>query len=491
MNFLNDGLIAFDFKLPIYNWFFPFAYGPIGSETQAKLGGNNFNIYNLAGGEPRFRALYFHVPFCEAICTFCPFSREVCTDEEVFQRYADALVKEIRLKSRYPNVGAVPVDAIFFGGGTPSILTPAQIRQIGQAIAECFDLSRLKEWSYEFHVTTVTPDRIEAIKAIGVTHARMGLQTFNPRYRQLFNLQAPLEQVVASVQLLKQHFQYVSFDMLYGMHGQTIEEMITDLHLAVQLDTPTIDVYPINNVVTQMKLSREFREQNMAATSAHAKLLMNVLVNEYMRKNGYLPHNGHGYVKADKALIDRRPVVTDSYRFQYHEAHYGYKGHEIIGFGSGAYSVTNGYIVANGQNYRPYIRNLAERDQVEMELFEFDPTVCESKGIAFHLPYHGEAAKAKINFDLVRPEVLARLEQVIKRGLVVDDGTHYRLTELGWQWYGNLLYYLSPDSDQEAIRTFITANAVAKNRFVETCDIALAFEPSYPLVVLKPGGDAK
>lgn len=475
MNFLNDGLVAFDFKLPIYNWFFPFASEPIREETRRKIGDNNFNIFNLAGGDARFRALYFHVPFCESICSFCPFSREVCTDDEIFEKYTDALVKEIRIKSSYKNVGRVPVDAIFFGGGTPSILKPSQIRRIGQAINECFDLSNLKEWSYEFFVTTVTPDRIEAVKEIGVTHARMGVQTFNPKYRALFNLSTPVEQVVASVQQLKANFKFVSFDMLYAMHGQTFEEMITDLHHAVQLDTPTIDVYPINNVVTQLKLSKEFREKNMEATSAHAKFLMNVVLNEYMRKNGYLPHNGHGYVKAAQPLIDQRPVVTDIYRFQYHEAHYGYKGHEIVGFGSGAYSITDGYMVGNVANYRKYMSDMLERGQIDMNLFEFDPTVCESKGISFHLPYHGEADKSRINFDLVRPEVLERLEKVIQRGLVVDTGTHYRLTELGWHWYGNLLYYLSPDSDQEAIRSFIQKNAVEKNRFVETCDIALQF----------------
>ncbi len=482
MKLLNDGLMAFDYRLPIYNWFFPFSYEPISSETREKIGENNFDIFNIAGKDAKFRALYFHIPYCEAICTFCPFSREINTDPTVFEDYVDALIKEIKIKSKYKNVSGYPVHSIFFGGGTPSILKPSQILKIGNAIKECFDLSQLKEFNYECHLTTVTEDRIEALKAIGVTHARMGVQTFNPQYREFFNLVKDTDLIHEKVNLLKANFDYVSVDMLYGMHGQTIEDFVRDLHHVVQLDTPTIDVYPINNVVTQAKLSKELRENNMEATSGFAKILMNVILRNYMRENGYHPHNGHGYVKSSKEVIHNNPVVTDTYRFQYHEAHYGYKGHEIIGFGSGAYSVMDGYIIGNNNNSKKYIKDLNSNESIDMKLFEFDSTICESKGISFHLPYHGEADKSKINFDLVRPEVMSRLNEVIKHGLVIDDGSHYRLTELGWHWYGNLLFYLSPDSEQKAILKYINKGSEQKNRFVEDSNILLEFEKTLTLV---------
>ncbi|MDP9729351.1 radical SAM protein (plasmid) [Alicyclobacillus sp. TC] len=475
MKLLNDSVMAFDFRLPIYNWFFPFSYQGISDRTRDMVGSNSLDIFKVAGMDPKFRALYFHVPFCEAICTFCPFSRVVCTDEEVFEHYTNALIKEIQIKSRYPNVSSYPIDAIFFGGGTPSILNPSQIRRIGKTIKECFDLSQLKEFSYECHLTTVTEDRLEALNDIGVTHGRMGVQTFNPLYRKLFNLVEDTDLIREKVSLLKKAFPFVSIDILYGMHGQTFDEFVQDLHYAVELQTPTIDVYPINNAVTQIHLNREFRENNLEATSGFSKTLMNVILREYMEKSGYLPHNGHGYVKSSKEHIEQRPVVTDTYRFQYHEAHYGYKGHEIIGFGSGAWSVMDGFILENKGDWKSYVSTMRDHNQLEMNFFEFDPVICESKGIAFHLPYHGEVEKKKINFELVRPEVLGRLQEVINRGLVYDDGTHYRLSELGWIWYGNLLYYLSPDTEQKAILNFIERRSQQKGRYVEDWDISFDF----------------
>lgn len=475
MKLTNDRFMPFDFRLPIYNWFFPVSYEKISKETQRTIGDNPFNIFNLAGRDAKFRALYFHIPYCEAICTFCPFSREVNTDEEVFEQYTEALIKEIKIKGAYENVSGYPVDTIFFGGGTPSILKPDQIRRIGQTIRETFDLSHLKEFNYECHLTTVTEDRLEALREIGVTHARMGVQTFHPLYRKLFNLVEDTQIIYDKVALLKKHFPYVSVDMLYGMHGQSLEDFVKDLHHVIQLDTPTIDVYPINNVVTQIKLNKEFKRNNMEATSGFSKALANTILREYMRHHGYHPHNGHGYVKANERIIAENPVVTDIYRFQYHEAHYGYKGHEIIGFGSGAYSIMDGFVIGNNANSKQYVKDLLEKSTLKMDLNEFDETICESKGISFHLPYHGEAEKSKINFDLVRPEVLSRLNEVIEKGLVVDEPEHLRLTHLGWQWYGNLLFYLSPDSEQEVLLKYIDKGSKQKNRFVEDSTISFDF----------------
>lgn len=474
MKLLQDNLMAFDYRLPIYNWFYPLSYEEIGPATKAKLNGNPVDILNFAGANSRFRALYFHIPFCEDICTFCPFYRVVNTDESVFEYYTRALIKEIEIKCKYANIQQ-PVDAIFFGGGTPSILTPAQIRAIGRALRENFNLSRLKEFSFECHLTTVSEDRIQAMKDIGVTHARMGVQTFNPKYRKFFNLVESTDLIYQSVGLLTDNFSYTSVDLLYGMHGQTFTDFVQDLSHVVQLKTSTVDVYPINNVVTQSKLHKELRANNMEATSGFSKALMATLLREYMHKSGYLPHNGHGFVKAEPKELAMRPVVTDKYRFQYHEAHYGYKGHDIIGFGSGAWSVTDGFIIENPKPWKSYTDDLHKNGGMDMKSYEFDPLICESKGIAFHLPYHGEAEKEKINWRLVRPEVLERLQAVVERGLVVETPTQYRLTELGWLWYGNLLYYLSPNSEQKEIDSFIAENSDTKNRFMEDSSIALEF----------------
>ena len=80
-------------------------------------------------------------------------------------------------------------------------------------------MSHLKEFSFEMNAKTVRQDLVDALKEIGVTHARMGVQTFNPIYRSLFKLSATIETIEAAVELLNNNFNHVCVDILYGMHG--------------------------------------------------------------------------------------------------------------------------------------------------------------------------------------------------------------------------------------------------------------------------------
>src|SRR5206468_10839179 len=116
------------------------------------------------------------------------------TGDEQIETYVKALIREIRLKGKYAWAGARPVRTIFFGGGTPSTLTPGQIRRIGRALHDNFDLTMIDGFVFEFEVKSVTEEKCAAMREIGVNKVRFGLQTFNPVYRELFNITATLEQ---------------------------------------------------------------------------------------------------------------------------------------------------------------------------------------------------------------------------------------------------------------------------------------------------------
>lgn len=151
---------------------------------------------------------------------------------------------------------------------------PKHILRIGNAIKDNFDLSSLKEFSFEMNAKTVLPERVAAMREVGVTHGRMGVQTFNPEYRDMFKLSATLENIYYGAELLNKTFDYVCIDMLYGMHGQTAEDIIKDLRQARQLGTSHMDVYPINNGVIQKRLKEEYDKRNFKATSALNKYLL-------------------------------------------------------------------------------------------------------------------------------------------------------------------------------------------------------------------------
>lgn len=182
-----------------------------------------------------------------------------------------ALIKEIQIKSRYASVTSLPITAIFFGGGMPTTLTAGQIRRIGQAIHDHSDLSALEEFTFEMEVKSITEEKCEAMRAIGLNKARFGLQTFDPQYRELFNITATLDQKYAAAEMLRRHFEYTSSDIIYGLHGQTVESFTRDVQQALDMGTDTIEFYPITNLVTQASLHHGYVRAGLETAELHAE----------------------------------------------------------------------------------------------------------------------------------------------------------------------------------------------------------------------------
>ena len=259
-------LMKFDRQLPVYNWLYPLK----GQELD-KVSHHEF-FANANTDMVRNRALYVHIPFCDTICTFCTLNRGLgSTGDAQIETYVQALLREIQLKGSYAWAGAHPVRTIFFGGGTPSTLTPDQIRRIGRALHDNFDLTRLKEFVFEIEVKSITEEKCAAMREIGVNKARFGLQTFNPVYRELFNITATLEQQYAAAELLGRYFDYTSIDIIYGMHGQTIEDFSSDIEQAVRLGTAGHRLLPDHQHRDSGAAAPRLRKARTAAAQLHAE----------------------------------------------------------------------------------------------------------------------------------------------------------------------------------------------------------------------------
>jgi oxygen-independent coproporphyrinogen III oxidase len=118
--------------------------------------------------------LYLHVPFCSSICNYCNFNRGLF-DAGVKDRYVDALELEIRRAA-----SGQAADTIFFGGGTPSLLEPAEIGRLVQACRDSFDLAPDAEVTLETNPETVTSVRMEGFRSTGVNRVSFGVQSFRP-----------------------------------------------------------------------------------------------------------------------------------------------------------------------------------------------------------------------------------------------------------------------------------------------------------------------
>jgi coproporphyrinogen III oxidase-like Fe-S oxidoreductase len=439
-------LLKFDRQLPVYNWYYPF---PTSESPELDVHEALVRLEQAPSG--RRRALYFHVPFCDTICTFCPFYRLANQSEtDTVERYVNALLREIELKSQYPAVGGVPVEVIFVGGGTPSVLSVDQIKRFGEAIHRYFDLSQLKEFTFELEVKSVTREKLEAMKSIGVTRVSFGVQTFNPRYREIFNITSTVEQVRQVAAWANEIIGYVNVDMIYGMAGQSIDEVIEDAEHAMALGTTTIDFYPLNNMAASLKMHREMNKQSLEPLSMMTKVSYRMFLDEYMRARGYVPNNGYGYTKKPEELKDR-VAIYPSPVFMYHDIAYGYEEDEVIAFGAGGSSHARGILMRNVPSLETYFKKL-EEGKLPTEAYEIE--ACPEKGVV-NFPYRGTLVKDRIDWARVPAEVKQRFDELVAAGLVEEHDDHYRLAASGWLFYVNMIYYLMPEHGRAAISGYI------------------------------------
>ncbi|MGG6193357.1 coproporphyrinogen-III oxidase family protein [Pantoea allii] len=456
MNIKDNGLFKFDYQFPVYNFFFPNQGKGISAESLS-------DVLRYSNTQVSSRALYFHIPFCETICTFCPFTRGAYKDAELVDQYTRALLREIELKSEFNDYKAVPVRSIFFGGGTPSLLSPENIAQIGAAIHKHFSLSPDCEFSFEIEIKSLSEEKVSAMKEIGVTHPRFGLQTFNPMWRELFNLTSTLDHIHFAADVLNRNFSTVLFDILYGMNGQDEEDIIRDLEQAVSLGTSNIDIYPIDNVMTQAKLHKSIKNKEMPVTTATRKFTMNMLVDAYMRSRGFMPHNGHGYVRT-KNVSDA--VVSQDYSFVYHEHVYGYADHDLHGFGVNAVPSLRGHVITNTSGRHKYIKSILEDNAVPSTISKHPGILDEMKPVILRLPYHGEIEKSKVSMAQIPFALQDKISQLKAHQLITEDSEKIYLTKLGWYWYTNIMYWLMPEADQIAMKRFITEQLSIPGKFI-------------------------
>jgi len=463
LNRNSQSLMKFTAQFPIYNWQYPVKGQDLGTFRYDAV------YSELDASQTHQRALYFHIPFCETICTFCTLSRGVGREgEDRVEQYTQALVREIELKSRLPWVRAVAPTAIWFGGGTPSVLSAGQLRRILTVIHDHFDLSNLEEFTFELEVKSVTEEKCAVLSELGVNKVRFGLQTTNPRYRELFNITATLDQTYAVAELLGRYFSYRSFDIIYGLHGQTIADLSQDLQNAIEIGTETIDCYPINNLATQASLHAGYRKAGLQALSYMEKMAMSIYLNQYLRAAGLRLYNGHGFVRLTKDQLRRETGhYTRSYRNHYNVLSFAsHWDDDLVAFGSSGISQSGAWAIMNEPKRGDYVEALLERGELPVQASRAEHVPYE-RGLVVRLPYEGTVRKERVPFDRIDPDLLAKLDDLVDEGLLVDDGSAFHVTELGWVWYVNMIYYLSSARDQRILDDLVDVRSSNSGRLTD------------------------
>ncbi len=208
--------------------------------------------------------LYIHIPFCKQACSYCNFY--FVTRQEYKQDFVDALVREIHHK-KDTRFAEQPVETIYIGGGTPSLLTIRQVHEILEAVYEVFKVEP-KEITFETNPDDVTEEFLEGLKSAGVNRASMGVQSFQPELLKFMNRAHNADEALRCMQLLKASgIDVFTVDLIYGNPGQTLAMLEEDLDRLLSFNPPHVSAYsltiePRTRLAKQIELGRIIAPKN-------------------------------------------------------------------------------------------------------------------------------------------------------------------------------------------------------------------------------------
>ena len=183
--------------------------------------------------------LYVHIPFCSSRCSYCDFATGLY-QSELAESYVRALVREIRSS----NFAGQRVDTIYFGGGTPSLLAPSQLDQILSALFDCFEIDEASEITLEINPGSATPEKLRDFRGLGVNRASFGAQTFDDaELAKLGRSHSAADALRTFADLRDAGFTNVSFDLIAGLPGQTLEGWQRNIEQALALQPEHLSFY--------------------------------------------------------------------------------------------------------------------------------------------------------------------------------------------------------------------------------------------------------
>lgn len=297
--------------------------------------------------------IYLHIPFCKQACTYCDFHFSTSLLQKT--DLVEAIVKEMDGRSAY--IGK-KVESVYFGGGTPSLLSEQELTLITEALRSRFEWDDSSEITLEANPDDIRPESLRHWKKLGFNRLSIGLQSFNNEELKWMNRAHTAEQSVSSVRLAQDHgFNNISIDLIYGSRFQTPETWQETLRQAIALDTPHISSY---NLTIEQKTTLGILQKRGKEPSIDERLSSS----EFLQMIGQL--GSAGFIQYEISNFGKPGF------YAVHNSNY-WLGKHYLGLGPSAHSFNGGSRQWNIRNNGAYIRavnsgtGLFEREELSVK----------------------------------------------------------------------------------------------------------------------------
>lgn len=287
---------------------------------------------------------YVHIPFCKSKCKYCSFIS--FPKLELKEQYLDALKQEIK----YYYKGEI-LDTIYFGGGTPSLLTPEEFK----TLLNLFNFTDKTEITAELNPDGLTQDYLKSLKSIGINRISLGCQTFDDNILQIIGRRHTSKQVEEAVKYAQNAgFDNISLDFIYGLPNQTPEMFAADLKYAISLGVQHISLYGLK--IDKGCYFYTHMPENIPDEDMQAEMYLKAI--EILKNFNHYEISNFG-----------KPSM--------HNLNY-WNNNNYYGFGAAAHGYTDDTRYSNAETLEEYIQNpekhslkhtLTKQEQLEEEIF--------------------------------------------------------------------------------------------------------------------------
>lgn len=378
-------------------------------------------------------SLYFHLPFCESRCWFCGCTTVITKRTDLADAYLAALTRELDLLAPWIN-REQPVTQLHFGGGSPTFLSPDQIRRLGETIRSRHVFAHDAEISVEIDPRRLSREQARAYANLGARRASLGVQDTDPRVQIAIHRVQPLAQTRDALSILRDEgYTSIGIDLIYGLPYQTADTFSRTLDEVIELSPDRLAVFSYAHV-PWIKPAQKILERDQALPSPETKLRLFLLALRKLTAAGYVHIGMDHFARPDDELAVALRAGTLQRNFQ------GYStraGAAIHAFGMSSISQSEG-------TYRQNTRELAlYHDRISAGVLPLErglvltpedrrrrriimTLMCERR-----LDYAVLSRRLGLDFTKTYAREIASLADLVEDGLLTPTPAGYEVTPLG------------------------------------------------------------
>ncbi len=299
--------------------------------------------------------VYLHIPFCRKRCHFCYFRVYTDKDAVAIKAYLDLAVRELELYASRPFIAGRKPQFVYFGGGTPSYLSEAQLENLAARMKALLPWDEAQEVTFECEPGTLSDHKLKTIRELGVTRLSLGVENFNDHILEINGRAHRSREIFRAYDFARElEFPQVNIDLIAGMVEETEDNWRECVRRTIELEPDSVTIYQME-IPYNTRIYQEMKAQGRLVAPVadwQTKRRWVAAAFEELEGAGYTVTSGYAVVK--------QPSRT---RFVYRDSLW--QGADLLGLGVASFSHVGGTHFQNQHDFEPYI-NMLQRGELPL-----------------------------------------------------------------------------------------------------------------------------